>query len=450
MSPGAGLMKPAIGATLSGFLGSTSSDDTDLTTTFSSDKTTTGNGIYLSATGRRVSAGNEYRAKLRLTASNTVVMSLVRLVGKTETAVSPSVTVPGLSLAPGKKISVRFQVTGTSPTTLKARVWAAGTTEPTGWTQTAVDSTAALQTAGSVGINTNLSSSSTNTPVVSFSSFTAQPTVAGTPANPSPTAAFSSPCSDLACTFDGSASSDDGSIASYAWAFGDGATASGVTASHTYAVAGTYTAKLTVTDNQGATDSTSHAVTVTSAAGQPLARDTFARTVSGGWGTADVGGAWARTGTASSFSVGGGSGAMTLAAGQKVTATLGGVSSTGTDLTFQLSADKLTDGYYVTATGRRTAAGGEYRAKIKITAPGTVSLSLTRLVGGTETTIKSATTVSGLTYTPGMPLRVRCRSMAPRRPRCGPRYGRPRARSRRPGSPSPTARPACKRRAASR
>ena len=52
---------------------------------------------------------------------------------------------------------------------------------------------------------------------------------------------------------------------------------------------------------------------------------------------------------------------MTLAAGKQVTATLGGVSSTGTDLTFQLSADKLTAGYYVTVTGRRTAAAGEYR-----------------------------------------------------------------------------------------
>ena len=398
-------MKPAIGATLTGFLGSTSSDDADVTTTFSADRATTGSGIYLSVSGRRVSAGNEYRAKLRLTSSNTVVLSLIRLVGKTETAITPAATVPGLTLAPGKKVSVRLQVTGTGPTTVRARVWAAGTTEPTGWTQTVLDSTAALQAAGSVGLSAASSSTSTNTPVVTFNSFTAQPTVSG-PVNPAPTAAFSSPCTDLSCTFDGSASTDDGSIASYAWDFGDGATASGVTAPHSYAVAGTYTAKLTVTDNQGATDSVSHPVTVTSAGAQPLARDTFARTVANGWGSADVGGAWGKTGTASSFSVGGGSGAMTLAAGKQVTATLGGVSSTGTDLTFQLSADKLTAGYYVTVTGRRTAAAGEYRAKIKITSPGSVTLALTRFVGGTETTIKGGT-VSGLTYTAGMPLRVR-------------------------------------------
>jgi PKD repeat protein len=58
----------------------------------------------------------------------------------------------------------------------------------------------------------------------------------------------------LAVAFSGSGSSDpDGSIASYAWTFGDGSSASGVSTSHTYVAAGTYAAKLTVTDNLGAT-----------------------------------------------------------------------------------------------------------------------------------------------------------------------------------------------------
>jgi len=50
--------------------------------------------------------------------------------------------------------------------------------------------------------------------------------------------------------FNGSGSSDpDGNALSYAWDFGDGGTATGVTASHTYAGAGNYIATLTVTDN---------------------------------------------------------------------------------------------------------------------------------------------------------------------------------------------------------
>jgi len=51
-------------------------------------------------------------------------------------------------------------------------------------------------------------------------------------------------------SFDGTGSSDpDGDNLTYAWDFGDGGTASGATASHTYAVAGSYLVTLTVTDD---------------------------------------------------------------------------------------------------------------------------------------------------------------------------------------------------------
>jgi len=84
--------------------------------------------------------------------------------------------------------------------------------------------------------------------------------------NQPPTAAFTVACSGLACSFDGRSSTDDGSIASYAWSFGDGSTGTGATPQHTYASAGTRTVQLTVTDNAGATASTSRSVTVGTAA----------------------------------------------------------------------------------------------------------------------------------------------------------------------------------------
>jgi PKD repeat protein len=63
--------------------------------------------------------------------------------------------------------------------------------------------------------------------------------------------------------FSGTGSTDTaGTITSYAWNFGDGATGTGATVNHTYAAAGTFTAVLTVTDNLAATSSASKVITV--------------------------------------------------------------------------------------------------------------------------------------------------------------------------------------------
>jgi len=63
--------------------------------------------------------------------------------------------------------------------------------------------------------------------------------------------------------FDGTGSTDpDGTVVSYAWDFGDGATATGATASHSYASSGMYAAKLTVRDDYGASSSSSQTITV--------------------------------------------------------------------------------------------------------------------------------------------------------------------------------------------
>ncbi|HEX6458833.1 MAG TPA: PKD domain-containing protein [Thermoleophilaceae bacterium] len=65
--------------------------------------------------------------------------------------------------------------------------------------------------------------------------------------------------------FNGSGSTDDGTITNYSWNFGDGGSASGPTATHSYAKPGTYTAALTVRDDYGLSAVATHAITVSAA-----------------------------------------------------------------------------------------------------------------------------------------------------------------------------------------
>lgn len=82
--------------------------------------------------------------------------------------------------------------------------------------------------------------------------------------NVPPVAEFTATPNYLEVGFDGTASQDpDGTIVSAVWEFGDGTPpVTGLSASHTYAAPGTFTAKLTVTDNRGGTHSAEKSVTV--------------------------------------------------------------------------------------------------------------------------------------------------------------------------------------------
>ncbi len=87
------------------------------------------------------------------------------------------------------------------------------------------------------------------------------------PVGPQPPVAVSGgPYSGVAGTavlFNGAGSSDpDGSLVAYSWDFGDGAIGVGVAPNHVYAVAGLYTATLTVTDNSGLTGSATTTVNI--------------------------------------------------------------------------------------------------------------------------------------------------------------------------------------------
>ena len=584
VAPGAAsLVHSKAGATLTAYLPSAKSTDTDLQMAVATNPLPNSNGLYLTILGRRVGTNLEYEGRARVRGDGSVVISLSMLTG-TATAVilKSEVVAAGVSLSAGTPLKIRLQVTGTAPTTLRFRVWS-GASEPAIWQLTSTDSTAALQSPGAVGISTYLSSGSTIAPVTAkLSAFSArmtaapvnQPptavftaaaanlvatfdatgssdpdgtvagyawdfgdsttgtggkpthtygsagsypvkltvtddlgatnsltktvTVTAAPVNQPPTAVFTAAAANLVATFDATGSSDpdgtvagyawdfgdsttgtggkpthtyggagsypvkltvtddlgatnlattetvwwrrwpvnqpptavftaaaanlvatfdatgssdpDGTVAGYAWDFGDSTTGTGSKPTHTYGSAGSYPVKLTVTDDLGATNSLTKTVTVTAPTGTPIAADDFGRTVAIGWGSADVGGSWT-TSSASNFAVSNGTGSVTFkTTGSGPAIYLNSASTSDADLQFTFAPDKAATGggYYLTSVGRRVANVGEYRAKVHVLAGGSVRVALTFSSStNLESTIVAEAIVPNLSVSAGDVVQVR-------------------------------------------
>lgn len=89
------------------------------------------------------------------------------------------------------------------------------------------------------------------------------------PSNVAPTAGFTESCTDLTCRFTDTSGDSDGTVVAWSWNFGDGTTSTAQHPSRTYGAGGTYSVSLTVTDDKGATGSTTRSVTVTAPAPPP-------------------------------------------------------------------------------------------------------------------------------------------------------------------------------------
>ncbi len=98
-------------------------------------------------------------------------------------------------------------------------------------------------------------------------------TVSTTPGNQAPAAAFTVSCSSLECTFTDASTDADGTIASYAWDFGEPGspdnTSTEASPTHTYSFSELteVTVTLTVTDDDGDTGQTTETFTVSPPAG---------------------------------------------------------------------------------------------------------------------------------------------------------------------------------------
>ncbi len=105
---------------------------------------------------------------------------------------------------------------------------------------------------------------------------TTQAIIVNQSANTPPFASFNATPSNgnapLNVVFDATSSNDsDGTISSYSWDFGDGQAGTGINATNTYAAAGSYIAELTVTDDDGDTDSATFTVIVDAPNVAPIA-----------------------------------------------------------------------------------------------------------------------------------------------------------------------------------
>jgi PKD repeat protein len=236
--------------------------------------------------------------------------------------------------------------------------------------------------------------------------------VSVTAPNVKPTAAFTSSATGLSVDFDGSGSSDsDGSVASYAWNFGDGGTSTLAKPTHAFTAAGSYQVTLTVTDDRGATDAVTKTVAVSAVVDPAFAKDAFARTVSNGLGSADTGGAWSLVSSSSNFGVSAGAARLKLtSAGASPLAFLPGVSSSDTDLRTVASLDKDNGAAGDMSVGVIPRGGytDGYRARVKVATGGKVTVTLSRVVAKAETAMKSVSTT--LTYTAGDKLQIRAQA----------------------------------------
>lgn len=373
------------------------------------ERAPTGGGTYVSLVDRDQGGATRYTAQLRFSATGSVTVSLTRILDGQETLLG-SYRLTG-NYVPGTVLQVRFDVSGSAPAALRAKAWASGTVEPD-WQVSATDATSALQRAGATRLDLYNSAAATGVQTLRVDNVrVVTPDTGAAPTNTAPTAAFTSSVSGLGVSVDGSGSSDaEGPVASYAWDFGDGTTGTGATASHAYAAAGTYPVTLTVTDAAGVTGAVTHSVTVTAATPEvgALAADAFGRAVTGGWGNADVGGAWTVFGAAADAAVAEGSGRLRATAGAFRGAQLS-ISAQDVDLRADVLLERAPTGggTYVYLVSR-TDGPTRYALQLRFSATGSVTASLVSVVDEVDTVLASYR-LSG-TYTPGSVLTVRFRT----------------------------------------
>ncbi len=190
---------------------------------------------------------------------------------------------------------------------------------------------------------------------------------------------------------------------SYAWNFGDGSTATGRTAVHTYARADNYPVKLTVMDSAGRSASLTQSVSVV---GSAIGSDDFTRTVATGWGTAPTGGVWTASGAAK---VNGSEGVLMPKTGTGAAASLKTLSAREIDAAVTFALPKRpASGKASTALIVRQVSGGSYRVVVHVQPDGTAKADL---IVKADKVDKTLATMPISNYAAGTKLRLRLQAV---------------------------------------
>ncbi|MEU9654847.1 hypothetical protein [Streptomyces chartreusis] len=137
--------------------------------------------------------------------------------------------------------------------------------------------------------------------------------------------------------------------------------------------------------------------------------DDFSGTVSNGWGTADVGGAWTTGGgTAGDYAVGSGIGTHTLATANASRRTFLSASFTDFDIYVSIATSALATGGFLSGglTARHTDSDNLYTARAAFNTTASLTLSIRKRVAAVETELGTVT-IPALTHVAGTFYRMR-------------------------------------------
>ncbi|MES9522473.1 hypothetical protein [Streptomyces capoamus] len=135
--------------------------DVDLRVEVATSALATGGPQYTQLVARYIDGSNNYSARLTFNTNQTLTLGLQKRVGGAQTDLVSS-TIAGTHAA-GTAVVIRLQVWGS---TLRAKAWQSGTSEPT-WQVQTTDSS--LTAAGAAGVRSVLDSANTNTLPVTYS-----------------------------------------------------------------------------------------------------------------------------------------------------------------------------------------------------------------------------------------------------------------------------------------